>query len=80
MALNGIPLAPETGKRRIDDANMYVWKYWIEYELPVPPLRAGVNRFLIRLAHRNPGLDGPVTLAEMKVELDYRDGDDRGTI
>ena len=79
VALNGVPLEPETGKRRIDDANMYVWKYWIEYELPVPPLRAGVNRFQIRLAHRNPGLDAPVTLAELKVELDYRDGDDSGT-
>jgi len=72
VALNGVGLATETGKRRIDDANMYVWKYWIEYDLPVPPLRAGVNRFQIRLARRNPLLDEPVTLAELKVELDYQ--------
>lgn len=71
VALNGVALAPETGKLRIDDAHMYVWKYWIEYVLPVPPLRAGVNRFRIRLAHRNPHLDGTATLVEMKVELEY---------
>ncbi len=72
VLLNGVALAPETGKLRIDDAHMYIWKYWIEYELPVPPLRAGINRFQIRLAHRNPRLDGPVALVELKVEMDYR--------
>ena len=53
-------------------------KYWFEYELPVPPLRAGTNRFRIRLAHRNPGLKGTATLVEVKVDLDYQDRDDRG--
>ncbi len=77
VALNGVALAPDTGRLRIDDTHMYVWKYWIEYELPVPPLRAGVNRFRIRLAHRNPRLMGPATLVEMKVELEYQNRDDR---
>ena len=73
VALNGTALDQAAGKFRIDDTHMYVWKYWIDYELPVPPLRTGINRFRIRLAHRNPRLDGPVILAELKVESGYQE-------
>ena len=73
VALNGTALDPAAGKFRIDDTHMYVWKYWIDYELPVPPLRTGINRFRIRLAHRNSRLGGPVVLVELKAELEYRE-------
>ena len=71
VALNGTALDPAAGELRIDDTHMYVWKYWVDYKLPVPPLQPGINRFRIRLAHRNPRLDGPATLVEVKVELEY---------
>ena len=71
VALNGTTLDPAAGKLRIDDTHMYVWKYWVDCKLPVPPLQPGINRFRIRLAHRNPHLDGPATLVEVKVELEY---------
>ena len=80
VALNGTALDPASGKFRIDDTHMYVWKYWIDYELPVPPLRTGINRFRIRLAHRNPRLDGAATLLELKVELEYEGQDNSRTV
>ena len=50
---------------------MYIWQYWMEYRLPVPPLQMGINRFRIRLASRNPRLSGPLTIEEVQLRLDY---------
>ena len=72
IELNGVVLTPETGNLRVDDGHMYLWKYWLEYTLPVPPLQLGVNRFRICLTHRNPRLAGVATLTELRVELDYQ--------
>ena len=71
ISLNGVGLDSESGRLRIDDEHMYVWKYWMEYRLPVPPLQKGINRFRVRLASRNLRLLGPVTVEEVQIRLDY---------
>ena len=71
ISLNGTELNPDSGRLRIDDEHMYIWKYWMEYRLSAPPLKKGVNRLQIRLANRHARLSSPLTLAEVQVRLDY---------
>ena len=71
IRLNGTDLDSQSGRLKVDDQHMYVWQYWMEYTLPVPPLKRGVNQFRIRLANRHPRLSGPLTVTEFQVQLDY---------
>ena len=71
IRLNGTDLDSQSGRLKVDDQHMYVWKYWMEYPLPAPPLERGLNHFRITLASRHRRLSGPLTVMELQVRLDY---------